>query len=30
MSGATNDLIKKSEELSNNFDSAEYDVLFHR
>jgi len=27
MSGATNDLIKKTKELSNNFDSAEYDVL---
>ncbi|MDA8537926.1 aspartate kinase [Candidatus Pelagibacter bacterium] len=27
MSGATNDLIKKSKKLSNNFDSAEYDVL---
>ena len=27
MSGATNDLIKKSLKLSNNFDSAEYDVL---
>ncbi|MDA9687562.1 aspartate kinase [Candidatus Pelagibacter sp.] len=27
MSGMTNDLIKKSSELSNNFDSAEYDVL---
>ena len=27
MSGATNDLIKKTEELSNNFDPAEYDVL---
>ena len=27
MSGSTNDLIKKTRELSNNFDSAEYDVL---
>ena len=27
MSGTTNDLIRKTEELSNNFDSAEYDVL---
>ena len=27
MSGTTNDLIKKSKKLSNNFDSAEYDVL---
>jgi len=27
MSGATNDLIKKTKELSNNFDAAEYDVL---
>ncbi|MDA7552226.1 aspartate kinase [Candidatus Pelagibacter sp.] len=27
MSGVTNDLIKKSSVLSNNFDSAEYDVL---
>ena len=27
MSGVTNDLIKKSKELSNNFDPAEYDVL---
>ena len=27
MSGVTNDLIKKSKELSNNFDLAEYDVL---
>ena len=27
MSGATNELIKKTKELSNNFDSAEYDVL---
>ena len=27
MSGTTNDLIKKTTELSNNFDSAEYDVL---
>ena len=27
MSGATNDLIKKTRELSNNFDPAEYDVL---
>jgi aspartate kinase len=27
MSGATNDLIKKSQKLSNNFDPAEYDVL---
>ena len=27
MSGITNDLIRKTEELSNNFDSAEYDVL---
>ena len=27
MSGVTNDLIKKSKELSNNFDSAEYDTL---
>ena len=27
MSGLTNDLIKKTRELSNNFDPAEYDVL---
>ena len=27
MSGTTNDLIKKTKELSDNFDSAEYDVL---
>ena len=27
MSGATNDLIKKTRELSDNFDPAEYDVL---
>ena len=27
MSGATNDLIKKTKELSDNFDHAEYDVL---
>ena len=27
MSGMTNDLIKESKELSNNFDPAEYDVL---
>ena len=27
MSGSTNDLIKKTKELSNNFDSAEYDVV---
>ena len=27
MSGATNDLIKKTKELSKNFDRAEYDVL---
>ena len=27
MSGITNDLVKKSLELSNNFDPAEYDVL---
>ena len=27
MSGITNDLVKKSLELSNNFDAAEYDVL---
>ena len=27
MSGATNDLIKKTKKLSNNFDPAEYDVL---
>jgi len=27
MSGTTNDLIKKTKELSNNFDPAEYDVL---
>ena len=27
MSGATNELIKKTSELSNNFDSSEYDVL---
>ncbi|MBD1156638.1 aspartate kinase [Pelagibacterales bacterium SAG-MED20] len=27
ISGATNDLIKKTKELSNNFDPAEYDVL---
>ena len=27
MSGTTNDLIKKSENISNNFDASEYDVL---
>ena len=27
MSGTTNDLIKKTSKLSNNFDPAEYDVL---
>ena len=27
MSGTTNDLVKKSSKLSNNFDRAEYDVL---
>ena len=27
MSGVTNDLIKRTKKLSNNFDSAEYDVL---
>ena len=27
MSGTTNQLIKQTEELSNNFDAAEYDVL---
>ena len=27
MSGTTNDLIKKSQKLSNNFDQAEYDTL---
>ena len=27
MSGATNDLIKKSRNISNNFNSSEYDVL---
>ena len=27
MSGTTNDLVKKTKSLSNNFDSAEYDVL---
>ena len=27
MSGVTNDLIKKSEEISNNFSDTEYDVL---
>jgi len=27
MSGTTNDLIKKSQELSDNFDQAEYDTL---
>ena len=27
MSGVTNDLIKKSKNISNNFDSSEYDVL---
>jgi aspartate kinase len=27
MSGTTNDLIEKSKKLSNNFDSAEYDIL---
>ena len=27
MSGTTNELIKKTKKLSNNFDSAEYDVL---
>ena len=27
MSGSTNELIKKTKELSNNFDSAEYDTL---
>jgi len=27
MSGATNDLINKSKQISNNFDKAEYDIL---
>ena len=27
MSGVTNDLVKKSEEISNNFANTEYDVL---
>ena len=27
MSGTTNELIKKTKELSNNFDAAEYDVF---
>ena len=27
MSGVTNDLVKKSEMISDNFDKAEYDVL---
>tara|TARA_B100001057_G_scaffold269413_1_gene269578 strand:- start:704 stop:1915 length:1212 start_codon:yes stop_codon:yes gene_type:complete len=27
MSGATNELVKKSQSISNNFDKAEYDVL---
>ena len=27
MAGVTNDLIKKSKKLSNNFDNAEYDAL---
>ena len=27
MSGTTNELIKKTKELSDNFDPAEYDVL---
>ena len=27
MSGTTNQLIKQTKELSNNFDAAEYDVL---
>ena len=27
MSGSTNDLVKKTKELSDNFDHAEYDVL---
>ena len=27
MSGATNDLVKKSRQISNNFDKAEYDAL---
>ena len=27
MSGTTNELIKKTKELSNSFDAAEYDVL---
>ena len=27
MSGATNDLIKKSKKISDNFSDAEYDVL---
>ena len=27
MSGATNDLIKKSKKISKNFNSSEYDVL---
>ena len=27
ISGTTNELIKKTKELSNNFDHAEYDVL---
>ena len=28
MSGVTNELIKKSKEISENFSDAEYDVLF--
>ncbi len=27
MSGKTNDLVKKSKDISNNFSNAEYDVL---
>ena len=27
MSGVTNDLVKKSKQISNNFESSEYDVL---
>lgn len=27
MSGVTNDLVKKSKEISSNFSDAEYDVL---
>ena len=27
MSGATNDLVKKSQQISNNFSESEYDVL---